>query len=87
MSSTIATAFFQGRRAEFDTNAANRALSAMRRGAQLRLEYGGGRPCWSLSGGRAVTPEVASIIIASPLVKPAGDALFGGMSQTWRYVS
>ena len=65
-----------------------RALSAMRRGAQLRLEYRGGRPSWSMSGGRQIPAEVAGLIINSVLVEPADSALFADMpAQTWRFKS
>jgi hypothetical protein len=59
-------------------------LAAMRAGERLHLEYAG-RPLWSLSGGRAVAPEIASLIIASTHVRPAGGALFpdDGPGQVW----
>lgn len=85
---TAAAAFFQERRTEFALAAANRALSAMRKGALLRLEYRNGRPSWSLSGGKTVSVEVANILIHHALVVPAGDALFPGHpGQTWRYAN
>jgi hypothetical protein len=64
----------------------NTALAAMRRGESLHLEYrGGGRPCWSLSNGRTVSAEVASILINSASVVPAGDALFSDLpGQSWK---
>ena len=61
---TAAAAFFQQRRAEFNANAANRALAAMRKGAQLRLQYRDGRPSWSL-GGKSVSADVAAILIVT----------------------
>jgi hypothetical protein len=65
----------------------NAALAAMRRGKSLHLEYrSGGRPCWSLSNGRAVSAEVAAILTRNASVVPVGDALFAGIpGQTWRY--
>ena len=84
--STAASMFFRERREEFAQAAANRALSAMRKGALLHLEYRNGRPSWSLGGGRAVSAEVANILTHHALVAPAGDALFPGMpAQVWRY--
>lgn len=82
---TAAAAFFQERRTEFDAAAANRALSAMRRGAVLRLEYRAGKASWSLSG-KQVSSSVADLIIASELVAPADSALFDCVpAQSWRY--
>ena len=79
-----AAAFFKQRRAEFNANAANRALSAMCKGAQLRLQYQNGHPSWSLDG-KSVSADVAAIIIASVLVVPADAALFPGLpGQCWR---
>ena len=79
---TAAAAFFQQQRAEFDANAANRALAAMRKGAQLRLQYRDGRPSWSL-GGKTPFADVAAI--ASVLVAPADAALFPDLpGQCWR---
>ena len=81
---TAAAAFFQQQRAEFDANAANRALAAMRKGAQLRLQYRDGRPSWSL-GGQTLSADVAAILIASVLVAPADAALFPDLpGQCWR---
>ena len=81
---TAAAAFFQQRRAEFEANAANRALSAMRKGAQLRLQYQNGHPAWSL-GGKSISAEVAAIITASVLIVPADAALFPDLpGQCWR---
>jgi hypothetical protein len=86
MSRTVAAEFFEQRREEFNANAAYRALTAMRKGAQLRLEYRGGKPSWSLSGGRAVTPEVAFILTNHALVVPADAALFVNLpGQQWVY--
>ncbi len=59
-----AAAFFKQRRAEFNANAANRAFSAMRQGAQLRLQYQNGHPSWSL-GGKSVSADVAAILTVS----------------------
>ena len=81
---TAAAAFFQQLRAEFNAKAANRALSAMRKGAQLRLQYQNGHPSWSL-GGKSVSADVAAIVIASVLVAPADAALFPDLpGQCWR---
>jgi hypothetical protein len=62
----------------------NRALAAMRKGAQLRLQYRDGRPSWSL-GGKSLSADVAAIVIASVLVAPADAALFPDLpGQCWR---
>jgi len=82
---TAAAAFFQQRRAEFNANAANRALSAMCKGAQLRLQYQNGHPSWSLDG-KSVSADVAAILIRDARVVPADAALFSDLpGQTWRY--
>ena len=52
---TAAGAYFQQRRAEFDADAANRALSAMRR-AQLRIQFRSGQPSWSLTAASRSPP-------------------------------
>jgi hypothetical protein len=86
MSATADASRFQQLRQESSIAAANRALSAMRRGAQLRLEYRGGRPSWSLSGGKQVSAEVAAILVNHALVAPADAALFSDLpGQSWRY--
>jgi hypothetical protein len=85
VSHTAASAFFQERRAEFEANAANRALSAMRKGALLRLQYRDGRPSWSLDG-RPVPANVANILVDHALVMPTSGALFSNLfGQEWSY--
>ena len=82
---TAAAAFFQQRRAEFDSAAANRTLNSMRRGQTLHLQYRAGRSLWSLSDGRFVTPQVAALVTSSVLVQPADAALFPDLpGQCWR---
>jgi hypothetical protein len=63
-------------------------LDAMRRGASLHLQYTNGRPFWSLSTGRAVSADVASLLTNHASVAPVGDALFTDIpAQTWRFAS
>ena len=63
----------------------DQVLIAMRMGEVLHLQYEHGRPLWSLSGGRSVSAEVAALLTSNASVVPVGDALFDGMSQTWRF--
>ena len=60
-------------------------LALLHQGDVLILRYEGGRPNWTLSGGRSVPAEIASILVNNALVIPAGDALFEGISQTWKF--
>ncbi|WP_426609319.1 hypothetical protein [Bradyrhizobium sp. McL0616] len=70
---------------ELDRRAArvHAVLAAMRTGQSLQLQFNG-RALWTLSGGRAVSPEIASLVIASAHVRPAGGALFpDAPAQQW----
>jgi hypothetical protein len=61
------------------------AFGAMRDGATLRLEYGGGRARWSV-GDEIIHPEVAALLLQHPSIEAAGDTLFPELtpSQSWR---
>lgn len=48
----------------------------MKNGAILQMSYVRGCLSWSLSSGRAVSVEVANILITNASVVPASDALF-----------
>jgi hypothetical protein len=61
----------------------NAVLALLRQGEALLLKYESGRPHWSLSSGRSISAEVASVLINCVSVVPAGDALFDDTSQTW----
>ncbi len=64
------------------------ALAAMREGQTLHLQFSRGGPLWSLSGGAAVTAEVAALLFNSASIEPVGCALFPGMpAQTWRFTN
>jgi hypothetical protein len=61
------------------------AIALMGDGAVLRLEYDRGAPVWSLGGGRPVSPETVTLILASGGVETADDALIPGTPcQSWR---
>jgi hypothetical protein len=73
---------------------ATRARQLDRFNALLRLMEGGcalhctntpSGQIWTLTDGRRLTAPWAERLIAHPNVVPVGDALFEGLSQTWRW--
>jgi hypothetical protein len=68
---------------------AARVLSQMQAGGRLHLTYqGGGRSCWALTSGEAVSDDIAQLVIRSASVAAAGDVLFQGVrSQTYEWWS
>jgi hypothetical protein len=68
--------------------AAADVLAAMRDvGLTLHPQLGRSGANWRLSDGRAVTVEVAHIVIESPCVIGVGDSLFqNALSQTYRWL-
>ena len=62
-----------------------KALAAMANGQDLHLQFRAGTPIWTLTDGRVVPAEVDEILTHHELVVPVGDALFDGLSQTWRF--
>jgi hypothetical protein len=63
------------------------ALSAMRDGGlALHLSFTSSGPRWCLANGRLIPAEVAIALINCGRIVGVGDALFEGVSQTWRYV-
>jgi hypothetical protein len=76
-----------GRRLDRRGTSINVALTAMRRGELLCLEYRAGKPHWLLSNGAAVHADIANILISNALIIPASGALFDCVpAQTWRYI-
>jgi hypothetical protein len=66
--------------------AAATALAAMRdQGLTLHLCMSPSGRHWSLSDGHPLDADVALRLINSPQVVGVGDALFAGLSQTWRF--
>ena len=64
----------------------NAALAAIRQGESLHLQYVVGRPVWSLSSGRSVSPKVAEILTSNASITPADGALFDCVpAQLWRF--
>jgi hypothetical protein len=62
-------------------------LAAMRRGEALLMEFRWYGRAWSLSGGRSVPDDVATIVIKNKNIADVGDALFkDAKPQTWRWV-
>jgi hypothetical protein len=60
-----------------------KVIEALRQGAVLHFMYEKG-PRWRLSTGRAVSPDVAQLVVASPSVR-GDDALFpDARPQTFR---
>jgi hypothetical protein len=60
------------------------ARERMQAGALLRLEYSRGAPIWELEG-KAVSPEIVSLLISCRDVEPDNDSLFdGAAAQTWK---
>ena len=70
------------RRLDRNVAAADRALTAMREGRSLHLQYQAGFPIWSLSGGRDVSADIAAILTSNASVAPVGDALFASIPET-----
>jgi hypothetical protein len=70
------------RRLDRNVAAADRALTAIREGRSLHLQYQAGFPIWSLSGGRAVSADIAAILTSNASVAPVGDALFASIPET-----
>jgi hypothetical protein len=60
------------------------AISRMRAGATLSLQYVRAKPVWEL-GRFDVAPEVAALLVDCPEVEAANDSLIPGLpGQTWR---
>jgi hypothetical protein len=66
---------------------ANAALTSMRCGRSLHLEFRETGPRWSLSDGQSVNRQAAKIVTANPAVIAENDSLFSGLStsQTFFY--
>jgi hypothetical protein len=73
------------RRKQRLTRLSRKVIDALRRGAALHLMHTETGPRWRLSTGRAVSAEVAKLVIANTSVVGDGDALFPqALPQTWR---
>jgi len=56
-------------------------------GQALLCSFERSGPVWWLTDGRAVSPEIAKLVIVDADVGPVGDALFQDMpAQTFRFV-
>jgi hypothetical protein len=62
-----------------------KVVDALAAGATLHFMYSESGPRWRLSPGRAVSADVARLVIANTLVTSDGDALFpDAKPQTFR---
>jgi hypothetical protein len=61
------------------------AIDALAAGAALHFMHSASGPRWRLSTGRAVSADVAQLVIANASVAGDGDALFGTHPQTFRF--
>jgi len=63
-------------------------LNAMRHGSALHKMFTPSGTVWTLTNGCRVSPSIAAVVIANPIVASVGDSLFNdGSSQTYRFVS
>jgi hypothetical protein len=62
-------------------------IDALQRGETLHCMHSESGPRWRLSAGRAVSADVARLVIANTSVNGDGDALFpGACPQTFRWI-
>jgi len=61
-------------------------VERMRRGAALHQCFERQATVWRLSTAERMHPSVAKSAITRTNIVAVGDALFAGMSQTWRYL-
>jgi hypothetical protein len=64
---------------------AARVLTHLQRGQALHKQFTRQGPVYSLTDGRPVSSEVASLVIADVRIVSVGDGLFPTTPQTWRY--
>jgi hypothetical protein len=83
---TIADLKRQQRRVDRRRTSAAHVLTRMQRGESLLLCFENGHSVWRTSGGLKVAEDIARSVIAHTDVCGVGDALFGGLSQTWRWI-
>lgn len=75
-------------RKERHTKRRDRVLLRMSKGDTLCCQTNADETQWWLEpSGKTVGPVTASKIVNYPGVEPLNDALFEGMSQSYRYVS
>jgi hypothetical protein len=64
---------------------AARIITAMERGARMRLTFARNRSTYNLSDGTVVAADVALAVINDVRIVTADRGLFAGTPQSWKY--